>query len=444
MKKAIILTFIFLVLVSGCNQQVVEEEINKYEGTMIEIAEHFVDDFISKDIDSILEKYNYTLQVEQALNRMMFVQVYSQIENVNGEFVEIGDKKESNSLENSIITYQLIYTNGSIKFNLIFDNEKRIAGFNYVQEKEKIEYSEEITSVNIEFGNSDYLIKGTITYPNQGDNFHGVILIPGSGPTDRDSTLYENTPIKDLALGLAEKGIASLRFDKRNFLHGDKIDIDSFTPYEEYIEDVKFAYNLMVGNSKINSEQIYLIGHSQGGNLIPAFAQEVDAAGYVIISGNVTPLHELTIDQFEYIYNLDGEVSDKEQQELNKYKDMRDNINDLEESSDLSPQQLMGVAKDYWLFYKEYDPIEQAKQIEEELFIVNGSRDYQVPVSEFELWRAGLSNRENVTFKLYEGMNHLLFNGEGTPSPQEYLTAKNVNQELINDIYNWIINEGNK
>ncbi|MFP4457360.1 MAG: DUF3887 domain-containing protein [Clostridia bacterium] len=441
MKRAIIMSLILLILFSGCNPEAVEKDIEQYDGTMKEIAEHFVNDFVSKDVDSILEKYNYTLQVEQALNRMMFIQVYSQIENVNGEFTEIGERTESNSLESSIITYQLIYTEGSIKLNIVFDNEKKIAGFNYVQEKEKVEYSESIVSEEVEFGSEEYPITGTITYPNQEDSFYAVILIPGSGPTDRDSTLYENTPMKDLALGLADKGIASLRFDKRNLLYGDKIDINSFTPYQEYIADVKFAYDLMVNNERIDNEHIYLIGHSQGGNLIPAFAKEVEAAGFVILSGNVTPLHELTIDQLEYLYNLDGELSDKEKQDLEGYKKMRDNINNLDESSDFTPQQLMGVSKDYWLFYKKYDPIEQAKEIKEQVLIVNGSRDYQVPVSEYELWKNGLSNRENVTFKLYEGMNHLLFNGEGTPSPQEYLTAKNISQELVNDIYNWIINK---
>jgi dipeptidyl aminopeptidase/acylaminoacyl peptidase len=120
------------------------------------------------------------------------------------------------------------------------------------------------------------------------------------------------------------------------------------------------------------------------------------------------------------------------------YKQMRDNINSLNENSEYSPNQLMGISKDYWLFYKNYDPLEYAKDIDKKLLIINGSRDYQVPISEFELWKEKLDGKENVDFKLYEGMNHLLFIGEGTPSPQEYMKAKNVTQELINDIYDWI------
>jgi len=438
MKKIFVFTLLLFFILSGCADAEKNEELDKYDGTVEEIAEFFVKDFTQKNVDSLIERYNYSEKVEQALNRMIFVQAYNMIEKDNSEFVKIGESSRSVSQGKDLITYRLHYTEGVIKLNIIFENDKLIAGFHYLQEKQQTAYSADIVSQDVEFGSDDFPINATITYPGNGDDFSCIILVPGSGPTDRDSTLYENTPLKDLALGLAEKGIASLRFDKRSFTHSTKIDVKTFTPYEEYIEDVVFAYNYLKSNEKIDSKSIYIAGHSQGGNLIPAFAKEVEAAGYIILAGNVTPLHQLTINQLEYLYNLDDILSKEEESQLNAYKQMRDNINNIEENSDYLASDLMGISKNYWLFYKNYDPINYAKEIDEKILIISGSRDYQVPRSEFELWKSGLEGMDNVDFKLFEGMNHLLFVGEGTPSPQEYMNPKQVSQELINYISEWI------
>lgn len=438
MKKFVVIILLILALIVGCSNEATEPDLEKYEGSMEEIAQHFVKDFSEKKVDSLIERYNFTPQVEAVVNRMLFVEVYVQIENVNDEFVEIGAKRNSTISGNQVVSYELLYTEGAIELNIVFDNENRIAGFNYNQIKEKVEYSKDIISEEVSFGLSEFLIEGTVVYPKEEGVFKAVVLIPGSGPTDRDSTLYGNAPLKDIAMGLAEKGIASLRFDKRTYLHAPRIDVETFTPYEEYIEDVIAAFNLMKDNSRIDENEIYLLGHSQGGNLIPAFAQEVDAAGYVIIAGNVTPLHELVVYQTEYIANLDSRVTKEEEEAIETYKKIRDNVRNLNPDSNMTSDDLMGISKDYWMYIKNYDPIELGKKIDKKMLIVAGSRDYQVPLSELELWREGLSAKENISFKVYEGMNHLLYMGEGPSSPQEYMTPGNADSELIEDIADWI------
>jgi hypothetical protein len=70
---------------------------------------------------------------------------------------------------------------------------------------------------------------------------------------------------------------------------------------------------------------------------------------------------------------------------------------------------------------------------------IQGERDYQVTVAdELVLWQAGLESRDDVTFATFPTLNHLLFPGDGAPSPQEYQTPGHVDGGVINTIAEWI------
>ena len=73
------------------------------------------------------------------------------------------------------------------------------------------------------------------------------------------------------------------------------------------------------------------------------------------------------------------------------------------------------------------------------MLILQGERDYQVPMEEFELWKDSLGNNNNATFKSYDGLNHLMIYGTGTPSPQEYSAPGKVDERVIEDIASWVL-----
>ncbi|MCK5764300.1 MAG: prolyl oligopeptidase family serine peptidase, partial [Clostridiales bacterium] len=236
-------------------------------------------------------------------------------------------------------------------------------------------------------------------------------------------------------------GIAVLRYDKRTFTYTKEIDIEHFTPYEETVEDAVLAYEYLSNNSYVGSENIYIIGHSFGGYLMPKIAKLTpNAAGYILISAPVTPIEDLIVTQFEYIFNLDNVVSEEEQSLLTTYKIYQENIHNVNLESTLQHTELMGISKDYWLYLQSYTPQTEAKNINKPLLILNGERDYQVPITEFNNWKVSLENNDNVTFISYPGLNHLLYLGEGTPSPDEYYTPGHVSKDLLLDVVEWIYN----
>ena len=72
------------------------------------------------------------------------------------------------------------------------------------------------------------------------------------------------------------------------------------------------------------------------------------------------------------------------------------------------------------------------------IFIIQGERDYQVTVEDFNGWKAVLKDNPHVTFKLYPKLNHLFISGEGKSIPSEYVDDKNMDGEVIKDLIEWI------
>jgi dienelactone hydrolase len=75
---------------------------------------------------------------------------------------------------------------------------------------------------------------------------------------------------------------------------------------------------------------------------------------------------------------------------------------------------------------------------EKPVLVLQGGRDYQVPTSEFEAWKAALTSHKQVTFQLYHQLNHIFMAGEGVCLPAEYTESGNVSKLFILDIAAWV------
>src|SRR6185503_449764 len=95
-------------------------------------------------------------------------------------------------------------------------------------------------------------------------------LVQGSGATDQDETAFALKPFRDLAEGLASKGIAVLRYNKRTYEHGLKTQFSPFyTVDKETTDDALLVTQFLKNEPLIDKNQIYILGHSQGGMMLP-------------------------------------------------------------------------------------------------------------------------------------------------------------------------------
>jgi fermentation-respiration switch protein FrsA (DUF1100 family) len=287
---------------------------------------------------------------------------------------------------------------------------------------------------------TEWALPGTLTLPASEGPFPAVVLVHGSGPNDRDETIGPNKPFRDLAQGLAAQGIASLRYDKRTLVHQTAVAMDAnLTVQEETVDDAVTAVALLRETPGIDPQQVYVLGHSLGGTLIPRIgAQTPDAAGLIVLAGADRPLEDLMLEQVTYIFGLDGEVTDAEQTQLDTITAQVAAIKDIGLAGETLPEALAGAPAAYWLDLRGYVPSEMAQTLAQPLLILQGERDYQVTMEDFGRWQAALQGRENVTFKSYPALNHLFIPGEGPSSPAEYEQAGHVAEEVIRDIAGWI------
>lgn len=148
------------------------------------------------------------------------------------------------------------------------------------------------------------------------------MLVHGSGPNDRDETLGPNKPFRDLTRGLAFKGIAVLRYDKRTKVHGARMAKGTnMTVKEETIDDALAAVNVLRGSSSVDRNRIFVLSHSLGGMLIPRIGQaDSKIAGLIVFAGATRPLEDTLLEQVTYIASLKGTLTAEDKKELEKLK----------------------------------------------------------------------------------------------------------------------------
>ena len=341
------------------------------------------------------------------------------------------------------------FAGATVDLQVTFDSEGRIAGF-FVRPTEagkaqsppewaapayadKERFREEEVTV----GSGEWALPGTLTLPVGEGPFPALVLVHGSGPHDRDETIGPNKPFKDLAWGLASRGIAVLRYEKRTKVYGLKLSaLPGLTAKEEIVDDVIAAANLLRGRKEIDSRRISVLGHSLGGTLIPRIGKaDPGIAGFIVMAGAARPLEDLLLEQVPYIASVDGTVTEEEKKQIEAVKAMVETIRNLKEGSKETP---MGVPASYWLDLKGYQPPAVAKELKAPFLILQGERDYQVTMEDFELWRKALADRKDVTFKAYPDLNHLFMEGKGKATPEEYGRPGHVAQKVVEDVAGWI------
>ena len=290
-------------------------------------------------------------------------------------------------------------------------------------------------------GSGEWALPGTLTLPVGAGPFPAVVLVHGSGPHDRDETFGPNKPFRDLAWGLASRGVAVLRYEKRTKAHAASLGkIARPTVREEVLDDVLAAAALLRKTEGIDPGRVHVLGHSLGATLLPRIGKaDPQIAGLIALAGTARPLQDVMVEQVSYLASLDGTVSDEEKAQIETFRQQAGEIAGLKEDSTGAP---FGVPASYWLDLRGYNPPAAAKDLAQPLLILQGERDYQVTMADFEAWKRALAGRKDVTFKSYPVLNHLFMEGEGKSAPLEYQKAGHVAQAVIEDVAGWIASAG--
>lgn len=275
----------------------------------------------------------------------------------------------------------------------------------------------------------EYKLPGKLTMPESKDKVPGVIFVHGSGASDMNESIGALKLFEELAIKLAEKGVASIRYDKRTYIYAEELATKlDFTVYEEVIDDAVSAINILRKNEKISD--IYIIGHSFGGQLAPVIANQTDVKGVIILAGTTEHIIDVAMNQ----------LKEQNSPYYNVYDPYDEYFRNIKE---LVPSEIgyffMGAYEIYWVSYNNINLIEEILSCgnDKRMLVLQGGLDLQVKANELDNYRNLLKDTK-AEFKLYEILNHMFVDGTGETITTAYQVYKEVPSIVIEDIINFI------
>lgn len=442
-KKFYVLFMLLFWIVSFNIQTVPAQQAGEIEST----AREFISLLAKEAFSSATKSFDKSMR--EAMPPGKLEQMWTAIIGQAGDYKEQNTARNQKFQQYDVVFVTCVFKRITLDARVVLDGDGRIAGLSFVPTQKNCTYKPPAyaeTNACIErevvVGKGAFSLPGTLSLPQAKGGFPAVVLVHGSGPQDRDETIECNKPFRDLAWGLATRGIAVLRYEKRTKHYAAKFAAmkNKFTVEEETIVDALAAVSLLQNISEIDNKRIFVLGHSLGGTLVPRIAQRnMELAGFVIMAGTTRPLEDVIYEQFEYLLNLDDQLTDHDLEQL---KQLRMQVQ-MVKSGDLTettPSNLLplGLPAGYWMDIKNYDPARAAARMKRPILILQGERDYQVTMVDFNGWQESLLLHKNVKFKLFPSLNHLFMYGNGRSIPSEYKKPGHVHFSVIEEICDWI------
>lgn len=257
-----------------------------------------------------------------------------------------------------------------------------------------------------------------------------VLIIPGSGPTDRNGNTLgaaNNNSLKYLAQGIAENNIDVLTYDKRVvFILKNKLEIPDLD-FQHGIDDAKTIVDYLK-NTK-GYKNVIITGHSEG-SLIGMIAAQNNTKAYISLAGSGKPIDEILEEQVNKQAPMLNEANVKILKELkagNIVKDVHPFLKSLYAEHN----------QPFLIDWMKYNPQIEIAKLKLPILIINGTKDIQVGVENAELLHQTSPSSQKV---IIENMNHVL--KEITKDEQNMASYNNpdlpVQKELVDTIVNFV------
>lgn len=299
-------------------------------------------------------------------------------------------------------------------------------------------------------------LAGTLTLPQGRGPFPVTVMVTGSGPQDRDETIFGHKPFAVIADALTRRGIAVLRFDDRGVARSTG-DYMGFTAGDA-ATDVEAAIAYLKTRPEIDPARIGLLGHSEGGAIAPLVAaRNADVAFLVLLAAPGVRGDRLLLaqeDLLEASVGMSPEDSARRRAGMRKAMDAAMAAPDSDAATaairalgegitGYSPQERELLARQLgdpallWLL--RYDPAPALAGVKCPVLALNGSKDQQVPASlDLPGLRAGLAGNPQARIEELAGLNHL-FQTAPTGAFREYpLLEETIAPAALTLIVDWV------
>jgi dienelactone hydrolase len=407
------------------------------------LARTVVADLAARRFDKVFAQFNDTVASLLPADKLAYS--WDRAALIFGEFKSIETVKREEKQGHQVVHLICAFARQKVDMAIAFDEHQRIAGLLFTPAATTVAWSQPAYAKSDSFherevtiGRAPWQLPGILTLPNGPGPFPAVVLVHGSGAHDRDETIGPNKTFKDLAWGLASQGIAVLRYDKRTLVHGAEMaQPNNFTVKEETVEDAQAAVDLLAAQHELQAKHVFVLGHSLGGYLGPRIAAgDAKVAGLVLFAGNSRPMEELLVEQIRHQVESEGKITTQGQEQIDEVEKEEAAIR----NPDLKPGvtvKFLGVPmpSSYFLDLRNYHPAELAATLHIPILVLQGERDINVRMADFDGWKKSLGNQPTAIFKTYPALNHLFVQASAAAdSPGSH----HVPEEVLQDIAGWV------
>ncbi len=333
-------------------------------------------------------------------------------------------------------------------------------------------FNYDIAEINIDINakKGAYQLAGTLTTPKGEGPFPLAVLVTGSGPQDRDETIFDHKPFWVIADFLTNNGIAVFRYDDRGV--GKSTGTFKGCTTEDFTNDALQVVQNIARMPSIDSEKVGIIGHSEGGLIASIAASKSDAVKFtILLAGPAVSGKQILKRQIADIQIAEGVAEEKIQKESQVRSDVIDfaaskgtnesrlaaartrlksfydsnyseeekkSIGDFENYFEVSTQ---GLFNDWMNYFLNIEPKKYIERIKCPTLAIFGNKDQQVSIMDnMSAMRAALRAApvEDYKIELLSNVNHL-FQHSKTGKPSEYGTlAETFAREGLVMMRDWI------
>lgn len=424
MKKLSIVICVVLLLFTGCGK---DRNLEKDKIVAINATSYFQqrkDDEFYVLLDSY-SKDNMTVE-ELSLEFDDLIKIYGDPLEYDADEV-VAYKQDSAAIVSVPVrfstgwmdlTYTINSTSSVTDFKITVSDKLDENGYNELQFAYKVDDMEE---------------NAVFTNTNKTEQSPLVIFVHDRDMYDKNSTIGVRKLFRDLAYALADDGIASVRYN-RLVLENDDIE-DSIVLMKA---ELKAVYEASLSLEGIDPNRVYVLGYGIGGYLLPNLVDDLPIQGMILSSAPYEKIHYSMYE--EEIYEIDCDKTMLEQnknvrkQEIENSKLLIDSLVNPEDFY----QDIFGFSSSFWIELQAYDVAEKLNTFAKPVMITHGSNDYHVVSSAHTMWKNKLESVQNVSFKYYKNMDHLLSINNKTSLPSDPLREGSIASAYITDIVKFV------
>lgn len=305
---------------------------------------------------------------------------------------------------------------------------------------------QKVTETEVTFSGVGLELRGTLSVPESQSPMPAVLLLPGSGPTDRDGNQPPNlitNVLKDLAAELNQSNVVTLRFDKRP-VHiykskwpTDQSLVSEFFSVDNHLADIRSAYAFLAKQPSVDQSKMFLLGHSEGALFSNHLASELNPKGVILLGGPGRGMDVILQEQLNRNFEQIPEGEVKTQIVADTKRAIKELKEKPEEPKGLHP----GLATLFnfstvhvWHGYFNIDPIADAAKYKGQVFVGNGERDIQIS-AELDAKPLASAHGDRATLFISPSASH---NFKAVKTDKELGYSGPIEPGLIKELKGWL------